>query len=132
LGHACVRTYQLLRAPSVLHESDQLRAAAGERHLETGLQYELLSPVVRGRLYWLALERFHLDTFLDHYVVAPVVRVGTALENMERRIFTKPALATRTFRSSGVPYAVGNSEVPLGPTMPRRAAREEIASGGPS
>jgi hypothetical protein len=65
IGHACVRTFQLLRAPSALHEAHLLHSAAGGAHLRTGAHIESLLPgSVQRRLYGLAIARLHMDAVL--------------------------------------------------------------------
>ncbi len=74
VGHVCVRTFQYLKAPSALHESHLLHAAAGGVHLTTGAHIESILPLrVQRWLYGLALARFHVDEMLDgvaHAVLA--------------------------------------------------------------
>jgi NADH:ubiquinone oxidoreductase subunit 5 (subunit L)/multisubunit Na+/H+ antiporter MnhA subunit len=65
IGHACLRTFQYLKAPSALHEANILHAAAGA-HLTTGGHIESMLPARAQRwLYGLALARFHVDQVLD-------------------------------------------------------------------
>jgi NAD(P)H-quinone oxidoreductase subunit 5 len=83
-GHAVVRTLQFLRAPSMLHDFHRVHAAAGGHLGETGAHYEQLLPeVAQGWLYRLALDRGHHDTFLDRFVIAPVLRVAGRLNRFE-------------------------------------------------
>ncbi|MBC8168033.1 MAG: hypothetical protein H7Y20_19465 [Bryobacteraceae bacterium] len=73
IGHALVRTLQLLRAPSMLHEYHGMHAAAGGHLARTGDHYRtFLSSPVRAWLYRLALDRGHHDTVLDRFLVGPV------------------------------------------------------------
>jgi len=66
LGHAAVRTLQFLRAPSTLHDFHQVHAAAGGQVHQAGEFYEAWLPVgLRLWLYRFAMDRGHLDTFLD-------------------------------------------------------------------
>lgn len=83
-GHAVARTLQFLRAPSMLHDFHQVHAAAGGHLGETGAHYEQLLPEsAQGWLYRLALDRGHHDTFLDRFVVAPVIRLAARLNQFE-------------------------------------------------
>lgn len=83
-GHAVVRTLQFLRAPSMLHDFHRVHAAAGGHLDETGAHYEQLLPqTAQGWLYRLALDRGHHDTFLDRFVIAPVLRVAGRLNRFE-------------------------------------------------
>ncbi|MDX2029533.1 MAG: proton-conducting transporter membrane subunit [Blastocatellia bacterium] len=85
-GHALIRTLQFLRAPSMLHDHHRLHAAAGGHLSATGTHFEALLPQAMQRwLYRLALDRGHHDTFLDRFVVAPVVRLAERLQRFEYR-----------------------------------------------
>ena len=77
LGHATVRTLQFLRAPSMLHDYHQMHAAIGEKH-SSGDTYveELLPERVHLWLYRWALDRGHLDTILDRFVIHPLMRLS--------------------------------------------------------
>lgn len=83
-GHAVLRTLQLLRAPSLLHQQHQIHAAAGGDPPPTGAFYERLLPVgLRRRLYAVALARGGLDDALDRFVAGPLLRVASLLERLE-------------------------------------------------
>jgi NAD(P)H-quinone oxidoreductase subunit 5 len=85
-GHALIRTLQFLRAPSMLHDHHRLHAASGGHLSATGTHFEALLPRAMQRwLYRLALDRGHHDTFLDRFVVAPVVRLAERLQRFEHR-----------------------------------------------
>ncbi|HEX4229450.1 MAG TPA: proton-conducting transporter membrane subunit [Bryobacteraceae bacterium] len=82
LGHATVRTLQFLRAPSMLHDYHQMHAAAGGELAPTGKHLQEIFPEpLQLWLYRWALDRGHLDTILDRFVVDPLVRLS--------RIFAK-------------------------------------------
>jgi NAD(P)H-quinone oxidoreductase subunit 5 len=95
LGHACLRTLQFIRAPTVLHDYHLLQNALGSHRppaekplLWRGLQ---TTPQQRERqrvrvwLYRFALERGHLDTLLSDFVVAPFLRLLRQCDRLERR-----------------------------------------------
>jgi NAD(P)H-quinone oxidoreductase subunit 5 len=86
LGHACLRTLQLLRAPTLLHDYQTLENAIGG-HLthESRLWQRLVPAPLRDWLYRFALERGYFDSLLDEYVVAPFARVFEWCDAMERR-----------------------------------------------
>jgi len=76
LGHATVRTMQFLRAPSMLHDYHQMHSAIGGEIIP-GRQFEDLLPErVTLWLYRWAFDRGHLDTFLDCWVIDPLLRVS--------------------------------------------------------
>jgi NAD(P)H-quinone oxidoreductase subunit 5 len=83
-GHAVVRTLQFLRAPSALHEFHQMHAASGGHLDRVGAHHEALLPLrVRLWLYRLALDRAHMDTILDRYLVEPALAVSRMLNRAE-------------------------------------------------
>lgn len=85
IGHICVRAFQLLKAPSMLHESHILHAAAGGVHLHTGAHVESVLPRRAQRwLYGLALARFHLDELLDG-VARGTHALARRLDRLDRR-----------------------------------------------
>jgi NAD(P)H-quinone oxidoreductase subunit 5 len=85
LGNATVRTMQYLRAPSMLHDYHQMHSAAGGQLSTTGPQIEEMLPArVQLWLYRWALDRGHLDTILERWVVAPLLQVSAFLSRLER------------------------------------------------
>lgn len=65
-GHAVLRTWQLLRAPSVLHDRNHLMASLGATPLATGRHFERLIPrPLRRWSYRLAVERWFLDELAE-------------------------------------------------------------------
>lgn len=86
IGHACLRTLQLLRAPSVLKDYQSLENAIGQ-HLSTGPGFwgRVLPKRQRVWLYRFALERGYLDAILNDYVVRPFIAVFRWCDKQERR-----------------------------------------------
>ena len=86
IGHACMRTLQLLRAPSLLKDYYLMENAIGD-HLpdQTGFWRRLFPEPVRRWFYRLALERGCLDATLDSMIVRPFVFVFEWSDRMERR-----------------------------------------------
>jgi NADH-quinone oxidoreductase subunit L len=77
LGHATVRTLQFLRAPSMLHDYHQMHSAVGGDLPATGKHLENLFPEsIQLWLYRWALDRGHLDTVLDRFVIHPLMRLS--------------------------------------------------------
>lgn len=85
IGHACLRTLQLLRAPSLLHDYHLLENAVGGRlHQDDGHQARWVSETTRRRLYRFGLLRGQLDERLDRFVVRPFVRAFRWCDSVER------------------------------------------------
>jgi NADH-quinone oxidoreductase subunit L len=86
LGHACVRTLQFVRAPSLLQDYRHLEDAIGGRLQRPGVRWVQRVPErFRARLYRFALERGSLDTILTALVVTPFVRLFRWFDRIERR-----------------------------------------------
>lgn len=86
IGHACLRTLQLVRAPSLLHDYHTLENAIGghlPRHAEGWSRF--VPPRWHTWFYRLALERFYFDPWLDAVVVRPFVGIFQWCDRMERR-----------------------------------------------
>ncbi|MBI1311444.1 oxidoreductase [bacterium] len=103
IGHACLRTLQLLRAPSLLKDYQTLENAIGARlQKNPSVWEELLAPRQRTWLYRLSLERGYLDGFLNEYIVRPFVRAFRWADAMERR-WTDFLIGTDSRESDRVP-----------------------------
>lgn len=86
-GHISLRTYQLFRAPSLLHDLHRLHGAMGGEHLHTGRHLDKLFPArLRRSLYAMALQRFGADQILERLVIGPVLWTGRAAARVEQRI----------------------------------------------
>jgi NADH-quinone oxidoreductase subunit L len=86
VGHASLRTLQLLRAPTLLRDYQSFENAVGGRLLTDGGWWSRLLP--RGMQLWLyryAMERGYFDALLDTYVIAPFRGVLQFAEAVERR-----------------------------------------------
>jgi NAD(P)H-quinone oxidoreductase subunit 5 len=86
LGHACLRTLQFLRAPTLLHDYHTLENAIGG-HLSSasGAGHGWVPAAARSWLYRFAHHRGYFDAFLADYVVRPVWRLLEACDALERR-----------------------------------------------
>jgi NAD(P)H-quinone oxidoreductase subunit 5 len=84
LGHACLRTLQFLRAPTLLHDYRTLENAIGERLSHAGTPLLVLK---RQHLwiYRFAMERGYLDSILLNGVVTPFIRFFRGCDALERR-----------------------------------------------
>lgn len=86
IGHACLRTLQFVRAPSLLQDYRSLENAIGTHLPASG---GLSSRWGGGRLgVWLyrwSLERGYLDATLRRYIVFPFVRLFETCDALERK-----------------------------------------------
>jgi len=91
IGHACLRTLQLLRAPTLLHDYHSLENAVGGYLERRRSLWELFwpsegpSPALRAAVYRFALERGYLDAILNEYIVRPFMAVFHWSNSMEQR-----------------------------------------------
>lgn len=106
LGHACLRTLQFVRAPTLLHDYRLLENALG-RYLphETTLAERILPPGTRTWFYRFALERGYLDTVLATLFVRPVLFVFRACDRVERSWLQK--LSGEPQRDDAAPVSTG-------------------------
>ncbi len=74
LGHAALRTLQLLRAPTLLHDYHVLENAL-DGHLPTKRTWSgrMVPPAMQRWFYRFALERGYLDELLNRVFVRPFV-----------------------------------------------------------
>jgi NAD(P)H-quinone oxidoreductase subunit 5 len=86
IGHACLRTLQLLRAPSLLRDYHTLENAIGGHlpHHDTWGS-GIVPHAWKVWSYRLAIERFYFDAWLDMLVVRPCVAVFEWCDRSERR-----------------------------------------------
>jgi len=84
LGHATVRTLQFLRAPSMLHDYHQMHSAMGGELAVPGSQLEdLFGKRAQLWLYRWALDRGHLDTILDRWVIHPLMQLSKLFAKLD-------------------------------------------------
>src|SRR5690348_6313785 len=83
LGNATVRTMQFLRAPSMLHDYHQMHSAIGGEIIPARQFEDLLPERVMLWLYRWAFDRGHLDTFLDRWVIDPLLRVSRLFAKLD-------------------------------------------------
>jgi NADH:ubiquinone oxidoreductase subunit 5 (subunit L)/multisubunit Na+/H+ antiporter MnhA subunit len=85
VGHAAIRTLQILRSPSLLHDYHHLEQAMGRQLPRTGGHLERLVPrTLQPWLYRVALERGGFDAWLRDWVVAPFARVVCWIDWLDR------------------------------------------------
>ncbi len=86
IGHACIRTLQLVRAPSLLKDYSSLENAIGD-HLPASptIWQRWLTHSTRERFYRFAWERGYMDSMLDDFVVQPFVHLFRMANRIELR-----------------------------------------------
>ncbi len=85
IGHACMRSLQLLRAPTLLRDYKTMENAIGESlDHETPRIIAWLHLPTQRRLYRLAMERGYMDSILDESLVKPFVRLFLTFNRWER------------------------------------------------
>ena len=86
LGHACLRTLQLLRAPSILRDYQSIENALGGR---PGQHPSIVDAFLHGvgpaSVYRFGLDRGYLDLFLSRFIAEPFVKVFRTCDAWERR-----------------------------------------------
>jgi NAD(P)H-quinone oxidoreductase subunit 5 len=85
IGHACLRTLQLLRAPTLLHDYHTLENAIGSYLPQTETVWQRVLPLgLRRWSYRFALERGFLDAILNEVIVRPFVITFRKCDSWER------------------------------------------------
>lgn len=86
VGHASLRSLQILRSPSLLHDHHHLEQAMGEALPRSGGHLEKLIPAtLQPWLYRAALERGYLDTIVVDIIVGGFVRIVRRVDEIEKR-----------------------------------------------
>ena len=85
IGHASMRTLQLLRAPSLLRDHRSLEDDLGSPIVQLAVTHPS-HPLAPFRLwcYRTALERGYFDTVLDEWIASPFVRLFRQFDRWER------------------------------------------------
>ena len=86
LGHAALRTLQLLRAPTLLHDYHVLENAM-DGHLPTSKSSfeNILSDTNKRWVYRFAIQRGYLDELLDRLIVRPFRLCFQTFNNLEQK-----------------------------------------------
>ncbi|MFT4512905.1 MAG: NADH-quinone oxidoreductase subunit L [Planctomycetota bacterium] len=85
LGHAAVRSLEILRSPSLLQDYRHLEQAVGRQVVRSPFRFERLFPVaLRPWFYRHALERGYFDTLLRDYLVGGFLRACRWLDRCDR------------------------------------------------
>ncbi len=105
IGHACVRTLQLLRAPTLLRDYQVLERALGGHVSNRAKVLESFLPErLQHVFYRCALERWYFDTCLDSWIVTPIRRVFQWCDRAEFA-WTDFLSGTKSRESDEVPAA---------------------------
>jgi NADH-quinone oxidoreductase subunit L len=86
VGHAVLRTLQMLRAPNTIQ--DMMKLSEAYAVLRSDGQREHTSALARY-FYHLSIERFHLDTFWERTVALPLMALSRWLDAGEQRLIEK-------------------------------------------
>lgn len=85
IGHACMRSLQLLRAPTLLRDYKTMENAIGESlDHDTPRIIAWLGESTQRRLYRCAMERGYMDSILDESLVKPFIRLFSMFNRWER------------------------------------------------
>jgi len=84
IGHALIRTLQLLRAPNIIHDVMMLNASAGPHQLPRRAFQPLGTAGFARWLYHLSFSRLHLDAFWDRFLARPLLGLARAIERGEQ------------------------------------------------
>jgi NADH-quinone oxidoreductase subunit L len=89
LGHACYRTLQFLRAPTLLYDYSLIENAMGQRVRNATTSDDMAGGTLTSGwsmwLYRFGLERGYLDAILDVYLVNPLLALFLRCDGWERR-----------------------------------------------
>jgi NADH-quinone oxidoreductase subunit L len=101
IGHACLRTLQLVRAPNLLNDYHTLENAIGARlPRRPGLIERSISPQMRLNLYRFALERGYLDAGIRNWLVSPFLGFFKWCDSMEAKWTRLLSMSPRTHSES--------------------------------
>ena len=85
IGHACMRSLQLLRAPTLLRDYRTLENAIGGRLNQAPPRLiQRWSPTAQLRAYRFFMERGYLDAWLDGWIVRPFQKSFQLFDRWER------------------------------------------------
>ncbi len=85
IGHACLRTLQLLRSPSALRDRQTREDAVGGRLTDNDMTRPQAVTVFQRWLYRFALQRGNLDALLSDWIVRPFTATFQIFDSWERR-----------------------------------------------
>lgn len=87
IGHACMRTMQLLRAPTLIRDYNTMENALGSRLPHGSLRWARYLPTnARNWLYRCGFDRGFMDVALDKWIVRPFVSLFRLFDRLEHRV----------------------------------------------
>lgn len=86
VGHACLRTMQLLRAPTLLRDYDAMENALGRSLGHGTMNSKWLTPAMKSWLYRVGFERGYMDASLDRFFVVPFASMFRNFDRWERAV----------------------------------------------
>ncbi|GAA5508561.1 proton-conducting transporter membrane subunit [Novipirellula caenicola] len=87
IGHASLRTMQLLRAPTLLRDYNELENAIGARITQRQSGWtRMLPPSVHRWAYRFGFDRGFMDIALDKFVVRPFLALFLFFDSLERQV----------------------------------------------
>jgi NADH-quinone oxidoreductase subunit L len=85
IGHACLRTLQLLRAPTLLRDYSALENAIGTHLSPSDKRIDFIPFSIRQLAFRFALERGGFDAVIERWIVFPLSALFRAFDSYERR-----------------------------------------------
>lgn len=111
IGHACLRSLQLLRAPSLLQDYNWMENALGDKlDVDQNKRWQWVPARLRLRLYRFSFERGHFDRLIDQWIVNPFLAVFRWSDQLERR-WTDFLSGTSSRESDKIPAVTTEGEV---------------------
>ncbi len=87
IGHASMRSLQLLRAPSLLRDHRRLEDNIGySERIKLASRPDAAPTRLRIWRYRFAMERGYLDTILDEWIAAPFLKIFRTFDRLERQL----------------------------------------------
>ncbi len=113
VSHAILRSLQILRSPSAMHDRHELAAALGGPPGQSSWSLlRLIPPSISRHLYHVALERGFEETIVSRLVVQPLLRSLAAADAFEQRWVAILGGASRAAVASRDPRPANGGDAP--------------------
>jgi NADH-quinone oxidoreductase subunit L len=90
ISHAILRSLQILRSPSAMHDRHQLAASlGGPPGRSDGLLLRILPASARAAVYRIALDRGFEDAWIGRFILAPVLTALRTAAEFERQVVAR-------------------------------------------